>query len=216
MVQVPMEDKPSLIPIPVVRRLTKYLAHLQESDKEWVSSQELGQALSLTDSTVRQDLCHLDFSGRANRGYEVEGLEKILTSALGLDTCRNAVIVGAGNLGRALALHEDFPRRGFRICGIFDADPKLFGRKLGRLVVQGMDALPKVVRNEGVDIGIMAVPASAARVVAMELMAAGVRGLLNMACAHVTIPEDVAIVDARIVESLQELACVIGMARDRN
>ncbi len=211
-----MADTPSAMPIPVVRRLIKYLAHLQQlkgGNTEWVSSQELGQALSVTDSTVRQDLGHLDFSGRANRGYEVEGLLKILTSALGLDTCRNAVIVGGGNLGRALALHEDFPSRGFRICGIFDVDPLLFGQEVGHLVVQSMSVLPKVVRNEGVDIGIVAVPASAARVATMALMAAGVRGVLNLACAHVTVPDDMAIVDARLVESLQELSCAIGVEK---
>lgn len=212
-----MTNRPSGIPIPVVRRLTKYLSHLERlkcTGKEWVSSQELAQALSLTDGTVRQDLSHLDFSGKAKRGYEVEGLEKILTDVLGLDTCTNAVIVGAGNLGRALALHEDFPRRGFKICGIFDSDPKQFGRRLGRLVVQDMGALPGVVRDEGVHIGILAVPASAAQVVAWALVAAGVRGLLNLACAHVAALPGVAIVDARIVESLQELSCAIRMQTD--
>jgi len=208
-----MTDKPNAIPIPVVRRLTKYLAHLEhlkQDNKEWVSSRELARALSLTDGTVRQDLSHLDFSGKARRGYEIEGLEKTLTNVLGLETGTKAVIVGAGNLGRALALHEDFPRWGFEICGVFDADRKVIGTKLGHLVVQSMEALPDVVWSEGVTIGIIAVPASAARVVAWELISAGVRGLLNLASAHVTAPEEVALVDARIIESLQELSYAIG------
>jgi redox-sensing transcriptional repressor len=202
------------IPVPVIRRLTKYLAHLQrvkQTGKEWVSSQELARALSLTDSTVRQDLSHLEFSGRAKRGYEVDGLKKTLTTVLGLDTESNAVIIGAGNMGRALALHEEFRRQGFRICGVFDFDTKLFGKKLGPLVVQSMDVLPDVVRKEGVSIGIIAVPPPAAQEVAGELVAAGVRGLLNLACAHVSVPDDVAIVDGRLVESLQELSCAIKM-----
>ena len=212
----PTTDRPGGMPIPVVRRLTKYLAYLRlskQEQKEWVSSQELSQALSLTDSTVRQDISHLDFSGRGKRGYEVAGLEKTLTNVLGLDACCNAVIVGAGNLGRALVLHEDFPRCGFKICGIFDSDPKLLGRKLGHLVVQGMEVLSDVVRDQKVEIGIMAVPARAARVVAFELITAGARGLLNLACAHVTVPQDVAIVDARLVESLQQLSCIIKMRK---
>ena len=204
------------IPLPVIRRLTKYLAHLRllnlRNDKrEWVSSRELAESVGLTDSTVRQDFSHLDFSGRGKRGYEVGGLEKILTKVLGLDGCSNVIIVGAGNLGRALALHEDFRRRGFNICAILDSDANLFGRKVGHLVVQSMDALRDVVRNQGIDIGIIAVPASAAQEVARELAAAGVRGVLNLACAHVTTPQDVAVVDARIVESLQELSCAIRM-----
>jgi len=183
---------------------------LKQDNKEWVSSRELARALSLTDGTVRQDLSHLDFSGKARRGYEIEGLEKTLTNVLGLETGTKAVIVGAGNLGRALALHEEFPRGGIEICGIFDADPKLSGMRLGHLVVQSMEALADLVWNEAVDIGIIAVPPSAARAVAWELVSAGVRGLLNLSSAHVTAPEDVALVDARIVESLQELSYAIS------
>ncbi len=213
----PTVDRPSGIPIPVVRRFTKYLGHLQHlkrDKKEWVSSQDLAQALSLTDSTVRQDFSHLNFSGRGKRGYDVGGLEKILTNVLGLDARSKAVIVGAGNLGRALALHEDFLRQGFNICAILDADPKLFGKKIGHLVVQSMNDLEEVVRGHGVDIGIIAVPATAARVVAFELIAAGVRGLLNLACAHIAAPEGVAVVDARIVESLQELSLPIRIVME--
>lgn len=213
---MPTTGRPGGIPTPVVRRLTKYLAHLQhlkDGDKKWISSQELAQALGLTDATVRRDLTHLDFSGKAQRGYEVDGLEKSLLKVLGLDVGSSAVVVGAGNLGRALALHEDFRRRGFRICGIFDSDPKLHGKKIGRLVVQSMGELADVVKKEGVGIGIIAVPATAVRVVALELISAGVRGLLNLACEHVNVPEDVLIVDARLVESLQELACMMRMRK---
>ena len=110
-------------------------------------------------------------------------------------------------------MHEDFPLRGFQICGVFDSDPHLFGQSLGRLTVQSMAAMKDVVRNEGVEIGIIAVPASAARVVALELIAAGVRGLLNLASAHVTVPQHVAMVDVRIVEGLQELSFAIRMQK---
>lgn len=211
---MPSGNRSNDIPIPVVRRLTKYVAHLQylkADETKWVSSQQLARALSLTDATVRRDLTHLDFSGGAQRGYEIEGLEKTLLNVLGLDVGCSAVIVGVGNLGRALALHEDFQRRGFTICGVFDSDPDLCGKKVGRLTVQSMSELAGVVQREKVEIGIMAVPASAARVAAFELVSAGVRGLLNLACEHINVPEDVAIVDARIVESLQELLCLIRM-----
>ncbi len=202
----------NVIPVPVVRRLPRYRTHLQylkENNKEWVSSKELADAINLSASCVRQDLSHVNFSGITKRGYEVDGLEKVLTDLLGLNTCRNAVIVGAGNLGRAIALHEDFLRRGFKICGIFDSNPKLLGKKLGHFVVQSKDDLPKMVRKLKIDIGIIAVPASAAQEVASELVAAGVRGLLNLACVHVTPQEDVAIVDSRLVERLQELSYAI-------
>jgi redox-sensing transcriptional repressor len=211
---VSSEGKSNGIPAPVVRRLIKYLAHLQHlkaGDGAWVSSQQLAQALNLTAATVRRDFTHIDFAGRTQRGYEIEGLEKTLLHVLGLDTGCNAVIVGVGNLGRALALHQDFQKHGFRICALFDSDPKLVGEKVGHLTVHGMGELADVVRREDVQIGIMAVPAGAAKVVALELISAGVRGLLNLACAHLNVPDDVVIVDARMVESIQELLCLIKM-----
>jgi len=211
---MPRDDKSNDIPAPVVRRLIKYLAHLQHlkaGDGAWVSSQQLARALSLTAATVRRDFTHLDFAGKTQRGYNIEGLERTLLHVLGLDAGCNAVIVGVGNLGRALALHQDFEKRGFRICGLFDADPKLSGEKVGQMTVQSMSELADVVRREKVDIGIVAVPAAAARVVAFELISAGVRGLLNLACEHLNVPEDVTIVDARMVEDLQELLCLIRM-----
>ena len=215
---MPSGNKSNDIPIPVVRRLTKYVAHLQHlkaDGKEWVSSRQLASAVDLTDVTVRRDFTHLDLSGKAQRGYEIEGLERVLLNVLGLDTGCNAVIVGAGNFGRALVLHEDFRKQGFTIRGLFDADPKLVGKKVGRLTVQSMAELADVVRQEKVDIGVLAVPASAARVVAFELVAAGVRGVLNLACEHVNVPEEVVIVDARIAESFQELLCLIRMRERR-
>ena len=207
-------DKSNGIPVPVVRRLTKYLAHLQQvktGGGGWVSSQQLAKALNLTAATVRRDFTHIDFAGRTQRGYEIEGLEKTLLHVLGLDAGCNAVIVGAGNLGRALALHQDFRKHAFRICAVFDSDPKLVGEKVGSLTVRSMGELADVVQQEDIHIGIMAVPAAAARVVAFELITAGVRGLLNLACEHLNVPHDVTIVDARMVESIQELLCLIKM-----
>jgi len=195
-------------PRSVVRRLARYYAVVQDLRRDgvdWVSSQEMAEALDLTSSTVRQDLSHLDFSGISKRGYETSGLEEALAAALGADTTWNMVVVGAGNLGRALALHEEFQRKGFRICGVFDADAKKAGRKVGQLSVQGMDELAGVVKKRRVQIGVIAVPAAAAQAVAELLAAAGVQGLLNLATAHITVPKDTAVVDERIVESLHEL-----------
>jgi len=166
--------------------------------------------LGLTSSTVRQDLSHLDFSGTSKRGYETEGLFRVLVGVLGADKPWNMVVVGAGNLGRALALHEEFSRRGFHIRGIFDADPGKVGRKLGSLTVRRMDELPVLVPEWGVEMGIIAVPATAAQDVADRLIASGVRGLLNLALTHITVPQDVAIIDSRIVASLLELSHLVS------
>ena len=200
------------IPVSVVRRLPKYHAYVQKLRQggiEWVSSRELAERLDLTSSTVRQDLSHLDFSGVSKRGYSTLGLEQTLAQVLGADEEVRIVIVGAGNLGRALALHGEFRGKSFRIAGIFDSDPRLFGEKVGALDVQPMWELPDVVRREAVDLGIIAVPAIAAQEVADRLVLAGVQGLLNLAHLHVIAPRSVPVVDARITASLQELCYAV-------
>jgi redox-sensing transcriptional repressor len=196
-------------PTSVVHRLTRYLACVQEHSAqggEWISSQELADRLGLTSSTVRQDLSHLDFSGISKRGYETAGLERALRNMLGADKSWRMVVVGAGNLGRALALHEEFSRRGFQIRGIFDADDAKVGQRVGDLVIRDMCKLPRFVRDDAIEIGVIAVPSGAAQSVADLLIASGVKGLLNMTLTHVVSPRRVAVVDSRIVSSLLELA----------
>jgi len=206
------------IPQSVVRRLPKYLTQaqrLREAGVEWVSSAELGESLGLTSSTVRQDLSHIDFSGISKRGYLTAGLEAALAATLGADHEICCVVVGAGNLGRALALHEEFARQSFRICGIFDNGAAVVGKKVGRLVVQPMDDLPGVVCGQDVDIGIVAVPHHAAQQVADRLILAGVRGLLNLTTAHLLVPRKVSVVDARVLASLRELAYALKISEPR-
>lgn len=201
-----------VIPPSVVRRMTKYLACVQELHAQgdaWVSSSELAESLGLTSSTVRQDLSHLEFCGTSKRGYEVEGLVAVLNHALGGDLTWETVVVGAGNLGRALALHEDFSRRGFRIVGIFDNDKRKIGTRVGALTVRGLRELPATIGAQGVQIGVIAVPAPAAQQVADILIASSIKGLLNMALTHIVAPARVSVVDARIMASLLELSFAI-------
>ena len=196
------------VPSSVVRRLTKYYAVIQDVRREgmeWISSSEIAAALGLTSSTVRQDLSHLDFAGVSKRGYETSGLERVLADVLGATTTWNVAVIGAGNLGRALAMHEEFGRHGFAILGIFDSDKAKVGKRVGSLVVSTMEELPRFVRSRKIDVGIIAVPSQAAQQVADQLVTSGVRGLLNMALMHVVAPGDVRVVDARVVASLQEL-----------
>jgi redox-sensing transcriptional repressor len=203
-----MTDNGKPVPPAVLKRLTHYYAAVQgmrADEVEWVSSTEIAEALDLTSSTVRQDLSYLDFTGVSKRGYETRGLETALARALGADRVWNMLIVGAGNLGRALALHQEFRRRGFVIRAVCDSDVFKTGLKLGDLEVQRMHHVPELVREHDIDIGVIAVPASAAQEVAELLVEAGVRGLLNLSPVHVNVPDDIAVTDARILASLQEL-----------
>ncbi len=208
--------KKNVIPNPVIRRLPKYLVHVQELREEgveWASSQDIADALGLTSSTVRQDLSHIDLTGISKKGYETSQLEGVLRRVLGADILHRVVIVGAGHLGRALAEHGAFPERGFEIAGIFDRDERLYDRQFGNVKVMPVDKLPQVTRRRHIDIGIIAVPSHAAQEVADALVAAGVRAILNLAYKHVKAPPGIKVVDARIMESLQELAYALGKNR---
>jgi len=205
------------IPNPVIRRLPKYLVHVQElrdEGVEWASSQHIADALGLTSSTVRQDLSHMDLKGISKKGYEIIQLEAVLRQILGADMLHRMVIIGAGNLGRALAAHGDFGRRGFEICGLFDQDEAVIGNTVGALKVKPMSALSEESKIKRIDIGVIAVPTQAAQAVADQLVKAGVPAILNLAYRHIQVPEGVTVVDARLMESLQELAYVLGQ-RDR-
>ncbi|MDD4872521.1 MAG: redox-sensing transcriptional repressor Rex [Kiritimatiellae bacterium] len=204
------------MPQSVISRLTRYLAHIQTLCLEgikWISSREIADNLGLTSSTVRQDLSYLDFSGVSKRGYETSGLEKVLTDVLGADVKWKMVMVGAGNLGKALALHEEFSRRGFNIVAIFDADKAKIGKKVGNLEIMGPREIPAVVAEKKVDIGVIAVPASAAQGVADMLIMSGVKGLLNLALTHIVAPRSVPVIDSRVVASLLELSHTIKFGR---
>ena len=201
------------LPPAVVARLTKYLALIQQLSAEgveWVSSQDLADALGLTSSTVRQDLSHVDYSGISKRGYATAGLKKVLAGILGADREWKTVVIGAGNLGMALVRHEEFQRHGFTICGIFDSDEKKIGRKVGRLTVRGMRDLPAFVGSEAIQIGVIAVPASAAQSCSDLLIASGIKGLLNLTLAHLVAPRAVSVMDSRIIASLIELTHAIS------
>lgn len=200
------------IPGAVVRRLPKYLTHTQRLRMEgvqWVSSSVLAESLGLTSSTVRQDLSYVDFRGISKRGYSVVGLESVLARTLGVDRDLSCVLVGAGNLGRALALHDEFGRQGFKILEVFDRHPAVIGKKVGRFVVKGMHELTSIVKSVKVDIGIISVPHTAAQEVAEQLIGAGVCGLLNLTTAHLLVPDAVPVIDARVLSSLRELAYAV-------
>lgn len=207
------------IPAPVVRRLHRYLIRARElknAGESWVSSARLSDALGLTTSTIRQDISHLDMSGVSKRGYRIEDLEGALREVLHSDTVHRSVIVGAGLLGCALALHGELTESAFDVCALFDKQPKIIGKRVGNLTVRPMKDLKRLVASCKIDIGIIAVPAQAAQEVADHLVAAGIKGLLNLAYAHVQVPPSVVVGEARMLARLQEIAYEIRLRDNRN
>ena len=212
-----MENRSSKLPEPVLRRLPRYLIDVQAlraNGVTWVSSGELGTALGLTSSTVRQDLSHLDLEGVSKRGYEIEKLMSALVRELGADRKYRVLVIGAGFLGSAIALHGELARYGFEVRALMDVNPEIIGTSVGRLRIRPMSKLSEVVEHEQIDIAIIAVPAAYAQVVADELIAAGVTALLNLALVQLKVPESIRVVDERIVVSLQELAYLLRTSVD--
>jgi len=164
-----MVDAQVDIPRPSLARLPAYLRRLIQAielGESVISSQALGEAAGVPAAQVRKDLSHLGELGRAGIGYEVEHLASVLHGFLGLGRAKRAVVVGAGNLGRALAAYPGFARYGLRIVALFDVDPAKIGRRESGREVYALDRLPEVVRQESVDMGILTVPADQAQDVA--------------------------------------------------
>src|SRR5947209_13040320 len=133
------QPRPELIPDPAVRRLSLYLRQLeafQRKDRRTISSKQLGESLRLTDAQVRKDLAYFGQFGHPGIGYRVEDLIVQLRKILGTDRTWNVLLVGAGNVGRALSSYRGFESKGFQVVAVFDNDPSKVGKRLGPFVIQ--------------------------------------------------------------------------------
>jgi redox-sensing transcriptional repressor len=172
------------IPEVVINRLPIYaraLAQLAEAGETVVSSQALGEALDVTPAQIRKDLSYFGRFGKQGRGYDVPVLLAKLREILGLDRRWRVCIVGVGRLGQAIVEYGGFEPQGFSMVGAFDADPALFGKKVGSVDIRPVAELNDFLAQTRVDIGIVAVPARAAQEVVDELVDAGIRAILNYA-----------------------------------
>jgi redox-sensing transcriptional repressor len=197
------------IPTPAVYRLSFYLRQLeafQRSEKHTISSKQLGEALGYTDAQVRKDLAYFGQFGHPGIGYRVEELISQLRKILGTDKGWNVLLVGAGNLGRALIAYRGFLRKGFRLAAIFDADERKVGQAFGDLTVSPMDKLAEIAAKENIKLAIMSVPSEVAQPVADKLVGAGVRGILNFAPVSVSVPPDVSVQSVDLAVQLEQLS----------
>lgn len=197
------------IPEATVGRLPVYLRALTalvERGVPTVSSEELAAAAGVGSAKLRKDLSHLGSYGVRGVGYEVSPLVAHISRELGLTQQWRVVIVGLGNLGRALASYGGFAERGMAVAALFDADPAVVGREVAGLPVRPMSELAGVVRAEGVIIGVLATPAAAAQSACDDLVAAGVTGVLTFAPAVLSVPEGVDVRKVDLASELQILA----------
>jgi redox-sensing transcriptional repressor len=171
-----------------------------------ISSERLAEMAGVNAAKVRKDFSYLGSYGTRGVGYDVEYLLFQISRELGLTQDWPVAIVGVGNLGHALANYKGFSARGFRVVGLVDADPAKRGERIGDLVVEPMDELPRIVVEREVAIGIIATPAAVAQEVADALVSAGVTSVLNFAPVVITVPEGVSLRKVDLSIELQILS----------
>ena len=205
------DQRPSYdhVPMVVIKRLPKYyryLGELVEKKLERISSQKLAQMMDISASQLRQDLNHFGEFGQQGYGYRVEDLYQEIGKIIGLEYQYNMVIVGAGNLGRALANYSNFCLRGFCLWALFDIDPELVGLNVNGIGIKDISELRDFVADNNISIGIITVPKEAAQGVADRLVAAGVKGIWNFAPVDIKVPDSIILENEHLADSLMVLS----------
>ena len=193
----------------VIRRLPGYYRHLKELEREGVmqiSSQGLGERMSLTASQIRQDINCFGGFGRQGYGYAVPELRERIGQILGVDKTHQMIIIGAGNIGHAVACADSFPANGFETVAIFDSNPAKVGSRVDALTVQDISSLERFISENTVDIAVLAVPAEAAQAMTNRLYRCGIRGFWNFAPCDLKLEDDAVVVNVHLDEGLQVLS----------
>ena len=201
------------VPEVVVERLPQYLralTHLESSGIDVISSQQLGELLQVTPAQIRKDLSYFGRFGKQGRGYSVSDLLDRLRQILGINSPWNVAVVGVGRLGRAILSYPGFNPDGFHLVAAFDLNDSVVGETVGGLTVRKMDELDRVVQSEKISIGIVAVPVEYTQNVVDQLVACGVRAILNYAPITPQVREGIRIRNIDPVLSLQSMTYYIS------
>ena len=192
----------------VIKRLPRYfryLGALKAKNITRISSKELSEQMMVTASQIRQDLNNFGGFGQQGYGYNVDNLYTEIGKILGLDTVHPMIIVGAGNLGQALANYMNFERRGFLFRGIFDNNPALFGKKIRDLEVQPMEELETFVKENEIDIAVLTIPKDSALEVAERLARQDIKGIWNLAHIDLNLSKEIQVENVHLSDSLMKL-----------
>lgn len=206
--------RPELIPDPTVRRLSLYLRQLeafQRQERVTISSKQLADSLDLTDAQVRKDLTYFGSFGQPGVGYHIAELAGRIKRILGTDRQWNVLLIGAGNLGRALLSYGGFAAKGLAIVAVFDNDPAKLGETIAGRTVQPLTALADHVRDHDARLAIIAVPADNAQEVADQVIRAGTRGILNFSPISLHVPPTVALQTVDLALQLEQLTFQVSL-----
>lgn len=207
------------IPEATIVRLSVYSRFLEKVDKKGIitiSSGEIADGVGVSPAQVRKDLAYFGEFGTRGVGYNVKDLLRHTLKILGLSGQWSVILVGAGNLGRALVSYRGFKERGFNIVGIFDSDDKIIGTELLDIKIQPIEAISQVVEEKNVKIGILAVPVTVAQELANTLVEAGLKAILNFAPSNISVPEGIEVRNIDLSVKLEILTFNLGMQGIKN
>ena len=201
-------EKKKNVSMAVIKRMPKYYRYLGElvkNDVDRISSKELGEKIGFTASQIRQDLNNFGDFGQQGYGYNVKELHNQIGAILGVGKEYNAVLIGAGNIGQAIANYSRFTDIGLGITAIFDANPKLVGMRIRDVEIKDIDELKGYLEENHIDMGILCVPRINAQKVCDVLVNGGVRGIWNFAPIDLHVPETVKVENVHLSESILTL-----------
>ena len=214
-----MKESERNVPSVVVKRLPRYYRYLSELLNQGVkriSSNALSDKMNVTASQIRQDFNYFGGFGQQGYGYNVEYLHGAIGDILGLNDGDTMVIIGAGNLGKALASHDTFEKRGFKLVGIFDNNPNVIGTVINGREVMDVSDLEDFIQRERVDIGVITVPRGAVEETVERLVKSGVKGLFNFSYMELKLGQDVAVENVHLSDPLMTLSYKIKEKKQEN
>ena len=209
-------DNKEISPAVIARlpRYFRYLGELKNDGIERISSQELSDIMKVTASQIRQDFNNFGGFGQQGYGYKVEYLYEEIGRILGLDKTHNLIIIGAGNLGQALANYINFERRGFIFLGIFDNNPRLYGMKTRNMEVRPIEEMESFIKENQIDIAVLTIPTAGAVRVAEQLVQWGIKGIWNFAHVDLNVPESIQVENVHLSDSLMKLIYNVNRVED--
>ena len=194
----------------VIHRLPRYYRYLDDLYNKGVvriSSSSLGDKMDITASQIRQDLSCFGEFGQQGYGYNVKYLYDEIGKILGINRKHYMIIIGAGNLGKAIINYADFEKRGFVVCGVFDSNPELEGQVIrDDISIMMMDKLEDFIKNNNIEIAALTIPKEAARKIGRRVADAGIKAIWNFAHTDLNLPDDVIVENVHLSESLMRLS----------
>ena len=211
-----MDQNLDKIPDIIISRLPvyyQYLKSLQNSTKEYISSEELAELTGLSSSLIRKDLSYFGTFGRKSYGYDVYCLFQQISIIMGFNYKKKIILIGAGQLGQALAYNKGYLERGYELISIFDKNPKLVGLVVNDIEIKNIDNLERFMENNKVDVAALTVPGAAAQKITDRLVAAGIKAIWDFTEVPLDIPDDILLEEQLINEGLCKLSVKMNQQR---